>query len=72
MFKVEGTTDKPMTVFSQYVDEDGDLILVANGINLCYIESETGKLVLFYIQNTNKNKLPGITFDEYDKIALGD
>ena len=71
MFKVEGTTDKPVTVFSQHVDEDGDLLLLVNGVNLLYIESETGNLFLFYMGDTDKTKLPGIMFDEYDRIALG-
>ena len=71
MFKVEGIPYKqPVTVFSQHVDEDGDLCLVANGVTLGYIECATGVLCLFFLTDKEQEQLPELKIHE-GQLVLG-
>ena len=40
---------------------DGDFNISANGVDIAYIEKQTGKLVLFGIDEDEREKLPGLS-----------
>ena len=70
MFKVEGTIDEPVTVFSQQIDEDGDLLLLANDVQWGYVEASSGKLVRFFVGEGARAKLPELSFDQDGRLAI--
>ena len=71
MFKVEGLPDKqPVTVFSQHIDEDGDLLLIANDIKLGYIDHADGVLYWFFLTEQQQEQLPELRFKE-GQLVLG-
>lgn len=70
MFKIEETSVKPVTVFSQQIDEDGDLLLLANDIKWGCIESSSGKLIRFFVDEAAQEKVPELSFDQDGQLVV--
>ena len=70
MFKVEEPPNMAVTMFSQQIDEDGDLLLLANDVQWGYVEASSGKLVRFFVGEGARAKLPELSFDQDGRLAI--
>lgn len=62
--------DKPVIEWETKVDDDGDLVAIANGVSLFYVSACTGKLYRYYSDGESQAKLPGLVFNDEGEIEL--
>lgn len=58
-------------VFHAEVDGEGDLMLFANGVKLLFIAHTSGRLCRMALDYNDRERLPGLKFDEDNRIEVG-
>jgi hypothetical protein len=71
LFKIANYQDPDITVsWSFSIDEDGDLLIRANGVIIAYINSRTGEVKRITTSSAGRSKVPTLAFDDEGRIAI--
>lgn len=71
-FRLASTANSsPATIdWNLEIDSDGDAVLIGNGVKVLFVSRKSCNVRRWSLLDESKEKLPGILFDDTDRIMV--